>query len=288
MVVVLVAAQAGVLSFSPRWTASSGAAVIARSGARNTCASAQLHTTVADGLAGAGHSSSVILVSNAGPGQCRLMGYPDVRFLNAAGVEVARSVPTPQGFSGGLPVGAPIPDLDLRPGESASAVMEGTDVPTGNATTCPSYASYAITLPGWPDTTTIDHPYGGCSAIEVHPFVIGFNGTFPSGQVVGLAPTCAATGADSLPGPFVQIEAWSGAHLAGMVMVVASATVKQRYRVVLKPGRYRIRSGPAHSLPHEVVRAGRTVQLGTYGGCSGPTSIPSRGGVPGATTTTTT
>jgi Protein of unknown function (DUF4232) len=287
ILVVLVALPAGVLSLAAPWTTSSGAAVMAHSGSRNACASAQLPTTVADGLAGAGHSSSVILVRNAGPGPCRLSGYPDVRFLNAAGVEVARSVPTQRGFTGGLPVGAPIPDLDLRPGESASAVMEGTDVPLGTATTCPSYASFTITLPRWPDTTTIDRPEKGCSEIEVHPFVIGFNGTFPTGQVVGRAPTCTATGGDALPGPFVQIEAWSGAHLAGMVMVVASATATQPYRVVLKPGRYRIRSGRSRPLPHEVVRAGRTVRLGTYGGCSRATSIPSRGGLPGVSTTTT-
>jgi Protein of unknown function (DUF4232) len=285
---ILVALPASVLSLSARWTTSSGAAVMASAASRNVCTSSQLHTTVADGLAGAGHSSSVIVVRNAGPGSCRLTGYPDVRFLNGAGVEVARSVPTPQGFAGGLPVGAPIPDLDLRPGESASAVVEGTDIPIGTATSCPSYASYTITLPGWPGTTTIDHPYGGCSEIEVHPFVIGFNGTFPSGQVVGRAPTCATTGAAGVPGPFVQIEAWSGGHMVGMVMVFTSTMDKQRYRINLKPGRYRIRSAPAHSLPHEVVRAGRTVRLGTYRGCSRPTSSPSRGGLAGATTTTTT
>jgi hypothetical protein len=284
--VILVAVQFGALSLPSRWSARSGAAA-ALAATRTTCAPGKLRTTVADGLAGTGHVSSVILVRNAGPGPCRLMGYPAVRFRNGTGVEVARGIPTPHGFTGGLPVGAPIPVVDLEPGESASAVMEGTDMPTGTATSCPSYASYTIALPGWPGTTTIDHSYGGCSDVQVHPFVLGFNGSFPSGLVVGRAPTCAATGSSDGPGPFVPIAAWSGGHVAGMVIIAASPTAPQPYRLILKPGRYRIRSGPAPARPDEVVRAGRTLRLGTYGGCSRPPGAPTPGGLPGATTTTT-
>jgi hypothetical protein len=267
-----------------------GSAAVRRSG--TTCSLRQLTVSVTDGLGGAGHSSSVILVRNNGPSTCHLKGYPEVRLFNAQGTGAAEAIETPTGFTGGLPTGAPIPSVELRKGEVASAVMEGTDIPTSGATTCPSFHDYTITLPGIADVVHIDHETGSCSGLYVHPLVIGFNGAFPSGEVVGRVAACKRS-ANIHPaiGSFVQVQALSGSSVAGMVVVAASSNAPQRFQLILKPGRYTIRSAHDRSIVHVAVRAGQSTPVGTYGNCYQVTSVPTttRGlGTPMRTTTTTT
>jgi hypothetical protein len=268
-------------------TATSSAAV-RRS--ETTCSLGQLTVSVTAGLGGAGHFSSVILVRNHGASTCHLKGYPKLRFFNARGTEAAEAVQTPTGFTGGLPIGALIPSVELGKGEVASAVMEGTDIPTGGATTCPSFRDYTITLPGVAHLVHIDHGIGSCSGVYVHPLVIGFNGTYPSGEVVGRAPACKRSANDHPAiGPFVEVQAVSGSSVAGMVIVAASSKARPRFQLILKPGRYTIRSTHDRSMVHVAVRAGQFTLLGTYGSCYQVTSVPTT--VPGLgspTRTTTT
>jgi hypothetical protein len=277
-------------AFGP-WTAKGGATARSERGAEpggSPCRGGQLKVTVTDGIGGAGHVSSIILAKNTSSEMCRLAGYPDIRFFNAGGAEMAEGVETPHGFSGGLPGGAVIPTIELHPGDVAAAVMEGVDIPTGNATTCPSYASYSITLPGTPQPRTFDKAYEGCSSIDVHPFVIGFNGAFPSGEVTGLAPACrtSATSATSI-GPFVEVTARSEARSAPMVIVTPGPKKEQPYSLILKPGRYRMVAAHTSTSRRELVRAGQTVELGTFGTCFRPT-LPLNVPTGTATTSTTT
>jgi hypothetical protein len=257
-----------------------------------SCSSNMLEVSVIPGLAGAGHSSSVILVRNVGPNMCRIGGYPAVRLLGGNEIGRTLAIETPTGFSGGLPAGESIPRIDLHKGEVASAVMEGTDFPVGNAATCPSYPSYTITLPGSHYAIRVTRAIENCSGLYVHPLVIGFNGTFPSGEVVGLAPACRSSGrAGSSIGPFVQIEALSGSHLAGEITIVASSESKERFEMVLKPGRYYIQSQHDRTSVHVNVHAGEAVNLGSYGSCVEMSNVPATTHVPGATpqiTSTTT
>jgi hypothetical protein len=255
------------------------------------CSPKQLAVSVTQGIGGAGHFSSLILVHNNGPTACPLKGYPEVRLLNADGTEAGEATERPTGFTGGLPAGAPIPDVDLKKGDVASAVMEGTDVPIGGATSCPSFPSYTITLPGWRNAETIDHSNGSCSGLYVHPFVIGFNGTFASGEVEGPIPACRAAGAQRTSiGPFVQVEALKGSFVAGMVTMAASPISSQHFQIVLRPGRYAIESEDDHSTRRVTVRAGETTYLGLYGSCYQVTTTPTtvHGSLPSPTTSTTT
>jgi hypothetical protein len=222
----------------------------------------------------------VIVAGNTGPSPCRLRGYPEVRLFNGEGTEVAEAEATPRGFSGGIPVGMTPPGIVLQRGEVASAVMEGTDIPPGNAKSCPSYSSYTITLPLQRRSVTFDRKIESCG-LAVHPFVVGFNGSFPTGEVVGRAPACTtpANGHAGV-GPAVQIDAWSGRDLEGSVTVIANATARTRYELVLRPGAYRIHSAHDRSSVRTVVHAGRTVSLGSYGQCTQigpvPTTTPGR------------
>jgi Protein of unknown function (DUF4232) len=236
-----------------------------------TCAARQVSLTVVQGLAGAGHSSQVIRVMNSGSKTCRLTGYPGVRMLDAPGRVTGTSIETRTGFTGGLPSRAAIPVIELQRGEVAAAVLEGTDIPVGDASSCPSYTSLEVTLPERTMPVTIHQGGGDCSGLYVHPFVLGFNGSDPTGEVVGRAPTCKFSAASGSPiGPLVPIAAWSGTTLSGEVDVGASSTVTQRYQLTLKPGRYRIVSGPPTSSRHITVRAGRIDNLGRYGTCTRP------------------
>jgi hypothetical protein len=271
--------------------ASKGARAISPTpGPGKTCSADQFDVKVTEGMGGAGHSSSVILVSNTGPSTCRLMGYPDVQLLNSQGDETAEAAETPGGFSGGLPLGAPIPSVNLQNGELASAVIEGTDMPTGNATTCPSYPSYRIILPKLGTTVKVDHEIGSCSGLSVHPFVMGFNGTFPTGEVIGLAPVCKPSAKVGSPtGPLVQIDAWSGSYLAAAVDLCSISTAARGYQLILKPGKYRIHSKQDTASVHVIVHAGQVVHLGRYGKCVQITNFritaPGRSGMSSTTTT---
>jgi len=255
------------------------------------CSLRQLTVSVMDGLAGAGHSSSVILVRNRGPSMCHLEGYPEIRFFNGGRTEAAVAIETPTGFTGGLPTGAPLSSVELHSGEVASAVMEGTDIPTGGATACPSFHDYTITLPGIAGVVHINRETGSCSGLYVHPMVIGFNGTNPSGEVAGSVPACNGS-ANLRPatGSFVQVQALSGSTIAGMVTVAASSRVPREFQIILKPGNYSIRSALGRSTPHVTVRAGRSTLLGILGNCSQVISVPTTTpglGTPMRSTTTT-
>lgn len=260
-----------------------------RSGAV-ACSGHELTVRITPGLEGMGQWSSLITVDNAGPGPCIVSGYPGVVAGVVGSANTADAVTSPRGSSGGLPAGASIPRIVLRKGEVATAIMEGTDIPIGNATTCPSYSSLTVTLAGARGAVTVDQKIESCSGLAVHPFVVGFNGSFPTGEIVGRASACTAAGhGHASIGPVVQIDAWSGSDLAGSVIVLPGRATAARYRLVLRPGAYRIHSAHDRSSVRAIVAAGRTEDLGVYGHCSPvlsvPTTFPGRS-LPTTTTTT--
>lgn len=246
-----------------------------------SCLSSQLAVSVTDGGGGAGHFVFVILARNKGPSVCRLSGYPAVDLFNAQGVEVGAGIDT-IGFPGAPPSGAAVPSVALGKGEVASAQLEGRDV----AGTCVVAHDYTITLPVTAaQVIHIHQAFESCSGLDVWPFIIGYNGMSPSGELVGRVPPCKqpAKGVGSLG---VQIQAWSGSFLAGMVNVPSGSKAPQAFHMTLSPGTYTIRSPHDRTSKHVVVRAGWPSPLGTFGSCyqMTPPTIPGFG----TTTTTTT
>jgi len=67
-------------------------------------------------------------------------------------------------------------EVTLVTGQSASAIVEGTDVPTGNATSCPSYPKLLVTPPNATESVVVNAVMPGCSPIEIHPVVPGATG----------------------------------------------------------------------------------------------------------------
>jgi len=126
----------------------------------------------------AGHQGVVLLFVNNGSTSCALSGYPGVAGLNASGTQIAQAQRTLTGMMGGLAPGVTaIPVVTLSAGQTASAVVEGTDVTNGTETSCPTYASLLATPPNTMKSVPIPLSLPGCSGLEVHPVVPGTSGS---------------------------------------------------------------------------------------------------------------
>jgi hypothetical protein len=221
-----------------------------------------------------GRFSDLILVTNTGGRACELRGYPTIGLLNSSGAQVATAAQN-RSASDGPTNRYPV---RLALGETASAQLWGTDVPPGTATSCPSYARYAVSLPQSAGSKVFEEPLADCSGPIVSSFVAGFNGFSPSGEIAGTAPACLRAAPAGTPGPVVLVQGWSGRRLVGSIMVVASVHSTEPYHLSVAPGRYRISSTDTPSRD-VVVTAGRVHDLGLYGGCSLPRTTTST--VPG-------
>jgi hypothetical protein len=248
------------------------------------CAVSDVSVKVAQGIPHMGGFTLIIRVTNTGQGACELTGFPTVGYLNGSGDQVGTAARSKR------PTGVVIRErlLRLDVGEVASSMLSGSDIPVGDAVSCPVYAGYTVSLPGSARFKTFDSALGDCAALTVSPFVLGFNGTSPSGEVLGSAPACRKSSQPSqLLGPAVWVNAWSGRHLSNSITVFPGSHA-QPYEMVLSPGRYRIASQGSTTSRFVEVRAGRALSLGTFGDChavSTPSTFPLGGS--GSPTTTT-
>jgi hypothetical protein len=150
------------------------------------CADDQLTVTLGRSDAGLGHAGDALLFRNTGPAACTLGGYPGVALLDAAGKQVVQATRTLTGYLGGLRAGTTTPPvLVVAPGATVSALLEGTDVPTGTATSCPVYARVLVTPPNQTASVALSLSVGpkglaetmpGCSTPQIHPVVAGTTG----------------------------------------------------------------------------------------------------------------
>lgn len=167
----------GATTTAPPSTAPTTTSTTAASGPPR-CTFAQLTISVGQSGAGLGHEGGTILFENKGPSQCSLSGYPGVAALNATGQQVAQAERTPSGYLGGMQTGSATPPLvQLGPGATASAMVEGTDVPEGTASSCPTYPALLVTPPTSTHSEKLTLSMPGCSPLEVHPVVPGTTGT---------------------------------------------------------------------------------------------------------------
>ncbi|MHB1474389.1 MAG: DUF4232 domain-containing protein [Dermatophilaceae bacterium] len=137
------------------------------------CANADLTVSVGTSGAGMGHVGLTIVFTNSSDHQCTLTGYPGVAGMDSTGREVTQALQTLTGYMGGSSTKATVP---LAPGGRASALVEGTDVPTGTATTCPVYPRLLVTAPNQTGSHVLVSSMPGCSLLQVHPVVAGATG----------------------------------------------------------------------------------------------------------------
>jgi hypothetical protein len=144
--------------------------------ATSECAFAQLSVTATSGEGALGHVADVVQFENISSTPCQLSGYPGVAALNGSGQQEVQAVRTLNGYMGGVPTGSIPPVVTLVPGDTASSTLEGTDVPVGNESNCPSYPALLVTPPNTRQSVTVAVEIEGCSAIQVHPVVAGTSG----------------------------------------------------------------------------------------------------------------
>lgn len=137
------------------------------------CTDADLTISVNPAGAGLGHVGSTIVFTNASDHQCALTGYPRVAGLDSSGKEVTQALPTLTGYLGGSYTKTTV---QLAPGGSASALVEGTSTPAGAATTCPVYPSLLVIAPEQTRSHDFASSMPACSPLQVHPVVAGATG----------------------------------------------------------------------------------------------------------------
>ena len=123
--------------------------------------------------AGLGHIGSIIIFTNGSDHGCTLYGYPGVTGLDSNGRQVTHALRTLSGYLGGSYV---VSTVHLAPGGRASALVEGTAVPTGTATTCPVYPHLLVTAPNQTRSFRLAAGMPGCSLLQIHPVVSGTTG----------------------------------------------------------------------------------------------------------------
>lgn len=144
------------------------------------CNGAALAVSAGGPGAASGHYGFPILFRNTGSGPCTLRGYPGVAALDSSGHQVTQANRTPQGYLGGLAfTDTSLPQVVLAPGQTGSALLEGTDNPVGTATSCSSYPSLLVTPPNTTTSTRLDMSMPGCSGLSIHPVVAGTSGREP-------------------------------------------------------------------------------------------------------------
>jgi hypothetical protein len=149
------------------------------------CNDGDIAVSDSGGGAAAGHEDQILVFTNEGGSVCTLTGYPGVAGLNAAGQQAVQARRSLGGYMGGLsPDTTTLPVVSLVPGQTASAIVEGTDNSLGSQP-CPHYPSLLVTPPNLRKQVRVDvsnlgsQGFPDCSGIEVHPVVAGSGGSSP-------------------------------------------------------------------------------------------------------------
>jgi hypothetical protein len=127
------------------------------------------------GSGAAGTIGQVVLFENTSTTTCLLHAFPGVAGLDAAGNQVVQAtrevnlVP----FSGST---STLPTVQLTSGSTASALVFGSDVPVGAATSCVTYAGLLVTPPNAFQSVHVDVTMPGCAGLRVGPVYPGTTG----------------------------------------------------------------------------------------------------------------
>ncbi len=103
-----------------------------------------------------------------GSSSCTIGGYPGVAGLDATGHQLTQAQRTLSGYLGGA---TSVSSFQLGPGQTASALVEGTSVPSGSQSSCTSYASLLVTPPNNTQSVIVHVSLPACSGLQVHPTV---------------------------------------------------------------------------------------------------------------------
>jgi hypothetical protein len=115
------------------------------------------------------------LFENTSSSTCLLHAFPGVAGLDNAGnqiVQASREVNNAP-FTGST---STLPTVTLAPNQTASAIVFGSDVPTGSATSCVTYAALLVTPPNALQSVKVNAQLPGCAGLRVSPVYPGTDG----------------------------------------------------------------------------------------------------------------
>jgi len=161
------------VSPSPSGDGGAGASAHAQAGGGAACTGTQLHVTTAEGGAAAGHLGMVLVFANTGSTACTLAGYPGAALSGSGGGTLLNAQRTLSGYIGGAQA---VNAVTLAAGASASALLEWSDVPTGNGCPGAGAAALLVTPPNTTATTALAPINEVCSGFQIHPVVSGTSG----------------------------------------------------------------------------------------------------------------
>jgi len=130
------------------------------------CTTKTLAITPGQSSGAAGHIMTPIIFTNSGSIPCVIGGFPGVAGTNASGAQIAQAGRT----------GASKGTISLAPGAAASTTVTGVDVPSGNQTTCPTFAGILVTPPNDVNSVQLSVQIPGCAGFSVSAVVPGSAG----------------------------------------------------------------------------------------------------------------
>ena len=133
------------------------------------CAGSQLGVSAGQSDGAAGHIGARVIFKNNSGSACTLYGFPGVAGLDASGKQQVQATRVTSGYLGTATASTVL----LAPGATASSLVGGVDVPSGNATSCPSYPDLLVTPPGTKASSKVALSMPGCPTLVVYPVVAG-------------------------------------------------------------------------------------------------------------------
>ena len=124
--------------------------------------------------AAAGNAGFPISFRNSSNHACSLSGYPTVLATDSSSGRTVTARHFSSGYLGGADL--PVPTYVLAPGDRVSVLVEGTDNPVGNASTCSTLNDLRVVV-GHRSVPT-RQVLQNCSGMQVHPYVPGLTGRF--------------------------------------------------------------------------------------------------------------
>jgi hypothetical protein len=135
----------------------------------SACTGTQVAVSAGQSDGAAGHIGARVVFTNTSAATCTLYGFPGVAGLDANGKQQVQAKRVTSGYLGT----AKATTVLLAPGATASALVGGVDVPSGNATSCPTYPKLLVTPPGTRASSTVALSMPGCPTLVVYPVVAG-------------------------------------------------------------------------------------------------------------------
>lgn len=120
-----------------------------------TCPTSQLRIRLAKSLVAAGNVGGYVAFTNRAGVTCRLTGWPKLVAVTRAGASTT-AVRVRSTMFGPRPNIRGVPVVTLRPGETADAVLAGSDLPGPGQARCPHpYRRLRVTPPGSARSVTL-------------------------------------------------------------------------------------------------------------------------------------